>query len=168
MTLTKEFKKEQLRGALAQVQGKREENTNRKATGMRASATTQPNLFELKGGYMKITYSSSSFSGKPLLTYEDAEGRHQFMGKDEVRQMDTDIGRLVTVSTDQIHGTTVKGAILTVLIPIFNFKGREMPFTTWAIFTTDQSVPGGSESSGEAVQTYSVEQLTGTAQHAVF
>jgi hypothetical protein len=143
-----------------------EEDASRK-TEKRARATTQPNLFELKGGYMKIKYSSTSFSGKPQLTYEDAEGAHQFMGE-EVRQTDAEIGRLISVSTDRIHGTMVKGTILTILIPIFNFKGRETPFTTWAILTTRRSGVAGLESPGEALQTYSVEQLTGTAQHAFF
>lgn len=166
MTPTKELRKKQR--SPAAVQEKRGEGAKRKAVEMRARATTQPNLFELKGGYIKITYSSTSFSGKPLFTYEDAEGPHQFMGKDEVRQTDTEIGRLVSVTTDQIHGTTVRGAILTVLIPIFNFKEKETPFTTWAIFTTPRSGPAGPESPGEALQTYSVEQLTGTAQYVIF
>jgi len=128
----------------------------------------QPNLIELKGGYIKITYASTSFSGIPLLTYEDASGVRHFKG-DEIRQLDTEIGRQVTVSTDRVHGTT-----LTLLVPIFklNLNLNESSFTTWAITTTccelvrngdaERTLPVG------ALQTYRVDELRGTAKKVYF
>ena len=122
------------------------------------------NTFELKGNHLRIHYSSTSFSGKPILTYEDAAGTKQFMG-DEIRQLDTEIGQLVTVSIDQVHGTTLHGMTLTLLIP--TFPKSEGTFTTWAIYTTRRSGLEEPELPGEALQTYRVEELTGTATHVI-
>jgi len=138
----------------------------------RKPETPQPNTFELKGGYIKVTYSSTSSVGPPHLKYEDAGGTREFNGK-EIRQVDTEIGRLVTVSTNQVEGASVPGTTLTILIPLFNFEEKELPFTTWAITTTrvgpQKEADGGGRSAPEgALQTYHVDPLRGTASKVIY
>jgi hypothetical protein len=126
------------------------------------SSTPQPNHFELKGGNIKITYDSTSIAGKPVLKYEKVGGVQNFMG-DEIRRLDTEIGQQITVTTDR-HGTT-----LTLLVTIFNLKGYETSLTTWAITTTlRRSDSGEPELPGEALQTYRVDELKGTARKVYF
>jgi hypothetical protein len=104
--------------------------------------------------------------GGPQFTYEDAAGSRQFKGNEEIHELDTEFGRLVTVKTDQVEGTAALGTTLTVLIPRFKFqgKGNEVPFTTWAITTT----PHDQKLGEAALQTYRVDQLTGIATKAYF
>ena len=47
----------------------------------------QPNLFALTGSGVHLTYSSTSISGKPQLTYQDTGQTRQFTG-DEIRRLD--------------------------------------------------------------------------------
>jgi hypothetical protein len=41
------------------------------ATAAAAATVHQPNFFELSGGDIKMSYSSTSFGGKPMFHYED-------------------------------------------------------------------------------------------------
>jgi hypothetical protein len=87
--------------------------------------------------------------------------------------VDTEIGRLVTVSTNQVEGASKPGTTLTILIPPFNFKEKDLPFTTWAITTTrvgpQKEADGGRRSAPEgALQTYRVDQLQGTASEVYY
>jgi|SRR5690349_1188991 len=152
MAQPKEVKKKG--SAIAEVQGKQQEITVQEA-----------NKFELKGGSIKLTYSSTSFEGPPNLIYEDAAGIQSFRG-DEIRHSDTEIGELVTVGIDRGHGTT-----LTVLLPIFhlNLHRDDTAFTTWAITTTRRRPEFGEVSSSVgALQTYRVDELRGIAQYINF
>ena len=45
------------------------------------AAGPEPNLFELRGGGIKVTYSTSSFDGQPQLTYEDQKVSLIFQGE---------------------------------------------------------------------------------------
>jgi hypothetical protein len=153
----------------------RQAEIRKKAAGqrlVRKPETPQPNTFELKGEYIKVTYALSSFAGPPQLTYEDAGGVKQFNGN-EIRQVDTEIGRLVTVSTHKVEGAPVPGTTLTILIPLFNFEEKDLPFTTWAITTTRMGPEKGADSGGRsapegALQTYRVDQLRGTASKVFY
>jgi hypothetical protein len=69
----------------------------------------EANLFHLQGGGLHITWASTSFSGKPLFTYQDAHGEQHFSG-DQIHIAASPIGSLVTVS---LH----KSTSFSVLIP---------------------------------------------------
>jgi hypothetical protein len=43
-------------------------NKNLKETPM--ATATEPNLYELKGGALRVTYSTTSITGKPSFTYQ--------------------------------------------------------------------------------------------------
>jgi hypothetical protein len=89
----------------------------------------QPNNFELEGPSFKVTYSTTSIDGKPYFIFEDTGGVRQFRGN-QIRVLESEIGRQVTVSMDQGCGRTV-----TLLIPIFVDR-NDTSFTTWAIMTS--------------------------------
>ena len=61
------------------------------ATAAAAATVHQPNFFELSGGDIKTSYSSTSFGGKPMFHYEDGKVKKDFTG-DQVR-------------SDVIHGS---------------------------------------------------------------
>lgn len=54
------------------------------ATAAAAATVHQPNFFELSGGDIKMSYSSTSFGGKPMFHYEDGKVKKDFTG-DQVR-----------------------------------------------------------------------------------
>src|SRR5262245_13548259 len=60
-------------------------------------ASRQPNLYQLSGDGIEVTYSTSGFDGKPHLSYQDAMQSKQFAG-DQIRTVKTEIGTLVTVT----------------------------------------------------------------------
>jgi len=76
----------------------------------------QANLFELSGDYIQVTYSSSSFTGAPLLSYRDPSTNAQFSGRD-IRSESTEIGDLLTVALEQIPD--LRTVTFTLLLPIW-------------------------------------------------
>jgi len=124
-----------------------------------------PNSYELTGTDTEITYSTTSFSGQPQLTYRDQKDQCSFSGA-EIRSLDTEIGQQVTVTIEQIpdlHSIT-----LTVLIPTINLDGVESRFRTRAIFTTRRSSIGGPRLIKGALQSYRVLALRGVARNVDF
>lgn len=73
---------------------------------MGSTATTgvrlvEANTFELRGGSVLVTFSTSSFTGDPRLTYQDRRTRMSFAG-DQIRMQPSEIGTLVTVTLEAI------------------------------------------------------------------
>ncbi|QPF85912.1 hypothetical protein IC762_06295 [Bradyrhizobium genosp. L] len=75
---------------------------------------TQPNHYDLSGHGIHVTYSTTSFSGKPLFTYHDAFQTKNFMG-DEIKTESSTIGTLVSVFI--MHTIDGPQTSFTVLIP---------------------------------------------------
>ena len=74
----------------------------------------QPNQFELSGGGIHVTYSTTSFSGKPLFNYHDSLQSKNFMG-DEIKTEESVLGTLVTVF---LHQTADAGSTtFTLIVP---------------------------------------------------
>jgi hypothetical protein len=61
-----------------------------------AASLKIPNLFQLQGDDVSITYSTSGFDGKPHFGYQDAVQSKQFSG-DQIRTTESELGALVTV-----------------------------------------------------------------------
>ncbi len=78
---------------------------------------TSPNLYELHGQHLRVTYSTTSFDGTARLDYKDAHQSLHFMG-DQIRQLDTEIGTLVTVTTFKTIDTGSKS--FSLLLPHVN------------------------------------------------
>jgi len=129
------------------------------------AAGPEPNLFELRGGGIKVTYSTSSFDGKPRLTYEDQKISLIFQGE-EIRSLDTEIGLQLTVTLEQIPD--LQTVTLTLILPMINLQGNEGRFRTQAITTTHRTSIGGPDLVKGALQLYRVRPLRGIARTVVF
>jgi hypothetical protein len=57
----------------------------------------QPNLFELDGQNLHVTYSTTGIDGQPHLSYHDNRISLNFRG-DQIRTDGTEVGTLVTVT----------------------------------------------------------------------
>jgi hypothetical protein len=92
-----------------------------------------PNVYELHGDNLKITYTTTSFTGKPFLDYDDGSKIRSFSG-DEIRTIGTEIGTLVSVT---IRKTVDSGSTtFTVLIPKINLDSTSQTYLqTEAIIT---------------------------------
>jgi hypothetical protein len=123
----------------------------------------QPNMYELHGAGIHVTYSTTSFSGKPLFSYHDHSQVKDFTG-DQIKSLQTDIGTLVTVV---IHITVDRGSTtFSLLIPHVNLPPTDVANITAEGITTLQkfSLP---PPTGQT-QFYTVHTLHGTARFVVF
>jgi hypothetical protein len=130
----------------------------------------EPNLFELRGDDMEITYSTSSLAGPPQLSYRgpgcstDQRLDRIFSG-DEIRLQEHEIGRLVSVTLETVlDGNRLT---LTLLVPTFRLEGTESRCSTVAILTTHRSSIAPQTLTGQ-LQTFLARGLNGTARHVIF
>jgi hypothetical protein len=128
-------------------------------------ANIQPNRFVLKSidGSTKVDYETSSFIGQPILNLTQGPGlgpiRH-FAGS-QIRRRNTEIGTLVTVTTQVTVDTG--STSFSVLIPSITLKATSdhESFATEAIVTS-HSGPNSVPSTG-VHETYRFIQLQGEA-----
>jgi hypothetical protein len=140
-------------------------NAQADAAGPSLAGTQEPNLFELKGIGIELTYSTTSLSGQPQLTYKDRKRTFTFHGE-EIRHLDSEIGLQVTVTLEQVPD--LRTETLTLIIPAINGEGASTPFQTNAILTTHRTSIGGPALIKGLLQTYRVKALKGTARTVVF
>jgi hypothetical protein len=132
---------------------------------------TTPNLYNLsgcnqRGSKVKVTYSTSSFTGKPLFNYQDQEQTLNFTG-DEIRTKESEIGTLVTVT---IRKTVDTGSTtFSLLIPRINLQKsyESVSIETKGITTINRFSPIPKFNFGQ-IQTYTITPLKGTAQSVAF
>ncbi len=129
------------------------------------ASVQQPNLFVISGAGMKITYSTSSLEGSPLLTYKDRQGTLTFRG-DEIHQLGSEIGQQVTVILEQIPD--LETVTLTLVLPAINLDEPEIHFRAIGIITTHRTSIGGPDLVKGVLQTYRLRELRGTAQWVSF
>jgi hypothetical protein len=132
---------------------------------MTVNTIASPNTYHLQGRQLRVSYSTTSFGGKPLFSYQDANKSLSFSG-DEIRVVDSGIGKLVTVTialTVDVGSTT-----FTLLVPNVNLVGqlqqaniRTNGITTMHLFGFQ---PGFNKGQTEL---YSVAALSGTAELVV-
>jgi hypothetical protein len=126
-------------------------------------ALKHPNLFELAGDGISVTYASTSFSGKPILSYHDSVQSKSFIG-DQIRTVETEIGTLVTVT---IFLTVDSGSTtFSILIPVVNLRSSDSAqITTYGITTLHRfSIIGPPQGQSEF---YTAHQMSGTASFVV-
>lgn len=126
----------------------------------------EANLFDITGPIV-VSYSRSSITGVPLLSYKDAEHALNFSGA-EITRADVAVGELVTVTLDQVIDAFLR--TFTILVPTVRLAmGEEVEFDAVGIETVDRSgafvPPPGPEG---VLQTYRVHDLHGTAQLVAF
>jgi len=125
----------------------------------------EPNLFELRSGNIKITYSASSISGPSLFTYKHRRQTLTFQGE-EIRQSDSEIGRQITVTIEQIPD--LRTVTFTLLLPDINLEGTQAAFPTLGITTITRTSIGGPDLVKGPIQTYLPRIFWGTARRVVF
>ena len=125
----------------------------------------EPNVFELKGMGIELTYSTTSLSGEPQLTYKDMKRTLTYRGE-EIRQLDSEIGQQVTVTLEQIPD--LRTETLTLILPAINVEGTGTFFQTHAIITTHRTSIGGPDLVKGVLQTYRMKTLRGTARTVIF
>ena len=130
-----------------------------------ANEFQQANLFELSGDDIRVTYSSTSFAGLPLFSYRDGSINRQFRGE-EIRSVETEIGKQLTVTIEQIPD--LRAVTFTLVLPAVTVLSGsvgtqiQVPGIKAATHTTIAGATLGPE------KTYSMVNLRGTAQVLVF
>lgn len=123
-----------------------------------------PNLFELSGDGIHVTYSTSGFDGQPHFSYHDAHQAKQFIGN-QIRTVQTEIGTLVTVTLVLLvdAGSTT----FTALIPTVNLRTSDSVHITADGVTTlhRTSIIGPPQGQSEF---YTVHRMQGTASLVAF
>ena len=120
----------------------------------------QPNLYELSGNGIHITYSTSGLQGKPLFNYHDAFQAKNFSG-DEIQTGDTILGILVTVF---LVRTVDKGSTtFSLLVPRVTLPPSDVAeISTEGLTTLHKfSIVGPPQGQTEL---YTVHRLYGTAR----
>jgi hypothetical protein len=124
----------------------------------------QPNLYELSGGGIHITYATTGLQGQPHFSYHDAVQVKNFTGN-QITTVQTSIGLLVTVL---IHLTVDAGSTtFSVLLPNVN-----LPAPPGVAHITAEGVTTLHRFSIFPIQGqtefYTVVPMQGTARHVVF
>jgi hypothetical protein len=128
--------------------------------------TVTPNLYQLSGQHIHVTYSPSGSDGKPTLSYQDAHQSKSFKGN-EIRAMECDVGMLVSVTlraTPDVGSTS-----LSVLIPRIRISPLSVAQVHTDCITTLHSTPFAPPQTVQGqLDTYTVTSLHGTAQAVAF
>jgi hypothetical protein len=123
-----------------------------------------PDLFQLTGSHIHITYTTSSVDGKPTMTYQDPYQGIAF-SEDEIRTVECDLGTVVSVT---LRMTVDTGSTsLSVLIPRVRIAQGAIAAVHTECVTTMHRFSVVSSSMGQ-LDAYRVVPLHGTAQFAVF
>jgi hypothetical protein len=128
-------------------------------------AAATPNLYQLHGSHLSITYSTTGIDGKPHLAYHDAVRLLHFTG-DQIRSVTTEIGTLVTVTillTVDAGSTT-----FTLLVPHVNLDQTNQAHISTEGITTRHRFSIFPLADLGQTQVYTVTPLTGTARLVTF
>jgi hypothetical protein len=129
-------------------------------------AFVQPNLYVLSGGGIHVTYSTTGINGQPHLTYSSFFINHTFTGT-QITTTASPLGTLVTVT---IQMTVDSGSTtFTLLVPRVNLNNLQdnVQITTEGITTHHRFSIFPAAMHGQ-LDTYSVQELSGSASHVEF
>ena len=125
----------------------------------------QPNLFELSGHGVQVTYSTTGIDGHPHFNYSGSYGHHEnlaFSGS-EIRTQQSELGTLVSVTL--IRTVNAGDTVLTLLLPSIRLTGETArPIETLAII----SKTFGILPHEGAQPIYDAVKLSGSAQKVFF
>ena len=122
--------------------------------------TQDANEFDISGPIV-ITYVTTSITGKPQLSYRDAECDRQFTGEEITRVDDANLGALVTVVLHTEPDNFVRS--FTLVVPaVRGDLGSETAFSTFGFETVAQETIAGPPSGVQ--HTYQVHQMSGVAK----
>jgi hypothetical protein len=127
-------------------------------------ANTQPNLYELSGHGMHVTYSTTSITGKPLFNYHDAAQTKNFSG-DEIQTQNSMLGTLVSVFLMRtIDGPSTS---FTLLVPSVRLPASEVANISTEGITTLHKFSIVGPPLGQT-ELYTLHRLHGTARFVLF
>jgi hypothetical protein len=127
---------------------------------------TAPNMYQVHGCGIHVSYSTTGIDGKPHFAYQDAQGSHSFSG-DQITVSKSPIGELVTVT---IRMTVDTGSTsFSLLVPVVNLTGPAdpAPIKTEGITTVHRFSVVAPFNKGQ-IELYTVTPLVGTASHFLF
>ncbi len=126
----------------------------------------RPNSFELSGDYgIEVRYDETSITGRPRLTYKDAD-RDVSVEGDEIRREETSIGALVSAHVESIPDARVVDVSL--LLPTVNLGDGDAEIEALLIETTARTSIGGPALVTGAIQSYRAHAVRGTARLVQF
>lgn len=127
--------------------------------------TVTPNLYQLSGQHLHVTYTTTGLDGRPTLTYQDAHQGKSFKG-DEIRAVECDLGTLVSVTLRLAVDTG--STSFSLLVPHMKIApGTSAPVHTDAVTTMHRLSVATLLTHGQ-LDTYSTMALQGTAQAVEF
>ena len=131
---------------------------------MATNGDQQPTLWELAGEHISVTYSTTSISGQPNLTYFGPQGRFAY-STDEINATDTELGTEVTVT---LPGFTDEDqtAFTVLLPPVRSDDHSPIAIETLGITTLKRSSIAGPPPGQD--YSYTVTPLSGEATFAEF
>jgi hypothetical protein len=134
--------------------------------GKKENIMTTPNIYQLHGHNLSVTYSTGELGSLKSFEYQDAFQTLVFKGA-EIRIVVSEIGTLVTVT---IRSTVDSGSTsFTLLVPTVNLPGpnSHAHITTEGITTLHRFSINPKLNQGQT-ELYIVTQLTGTAEAIPF
>lgn len=125
----------------------------------------EPNLFELQGYDIQITYSTTSFTGAPQFSVTDRGESRNFSGS-EIQVEDTGVGRIVTVmlKTNQADEGFES---LSLLVPTVELPPESLEAAIQTLAILSRRLVFVAPGAGQ-LQTYKTLNLSGTAQLVQF
>ena len=126
-------------------------------------AAQAPNLYQLSGKHLNITYSTSGIDGKPHFSYQNLQQTLSFTGE-EIRSVETEIGTQVSVTIRMTVDTG--GTTFSLLLPRVNIPGEQsVPIQTVGITTLHRFsiIPINGQ-----LDFYTVTRLHGSAARVFF
>ena len=130
-----------------------------------ATTFVSPNMYQLSGNNLHITYSTSGIDGKPHFNYQDAQQNLSFIG-DDIRTAECDLGTVVSVT---IQRTIDSGSTsFSVLIPRVNlFPKESVRIRTRGIVTIHRFSIVPAANHGQ-LDLYTVTKLHSTALDVIY
>ena len=125
---------------------------------------TAPNLYQLSGTGLAVTYSTTSIDGKPRFTFKKGRQTLNFSGN-QITSVETGIGTLVSVAIANVPDQ--KLTTFSVLLPAIRLPGsKKQAFRTIGITTVTKTTIAGPPPGAQ--QTYKTVALRGSAQQVAF
>jgi hypothetical protein len=127
-----------------------------------ATAVNYPNLYQLSGEGLQISYLMIAIDGKAHLIYQDPNQMLHFSGE-EIHRVETDLGAVVSVT---IRRTVDMGSTtFTVLLPRVSLVGEQsIPIRTDGITTLHKFSVAPTLNHGQ-LEFYTITRLEGSASH---
>jgi hypothetical protein len=123
-----------------------------------------PNQYELQGTGVNLTYSTSSFAGRPQLTLKKGRQTLTFSG-DDIGVLETQVGTLITVTIATVPDQ--ESTSFSILLPAIQLSNHSKEsFTTIGLATVRKTTIAGPPNGVQ--ETYKTVTLRGSAEQVDF